>query len=663
MSSPADRAPEWRRAAVPSALIALALGVWLSLPDKTYVFDGVVFAQVVERSVDEWRGQMLNPHHLLFNPFFQILRDALAGIGVSVGAYRLFQIVNAVAGAAGLLLFGDSVRRLSRDAALGWCAALILGATWSYGTRATEGQAYMLMSLGAIAVLWTSVRLLERPSAGRAVLVCVAAAAGALFHAADGFLLPAAAAALWLAFPKRRPAAAAGFAAAVAAILIPYLAAFRGVSLRAFLNSASDFHGGEGDGFWRKLFANFWAGGGVSPLRRAVDVWRETGMALAPVSGTVGLAAGLALWAGSLAAVAAAWPRLDAPRRAAAVVAALVWAGFTAVNAFWPGGPFFFVPAHACALALFAVAAGPRWSLAGTAARRRILGGLAAAGLSLGFWNVRAGLLPQSRIANAPGCREALYVGAHTEASSWVIITGLGFPNSKVYLAYFAHRGRIALEYYFLGQPKDEALRLIAAFAAGQISHGIPLYFLSDLTEPSSADAEMQRLWGVDPDEIRRAFGPGIFLPVASSPEERVSLFVPQAGRAELFVALGYSVLTGNDKVRLLESTAALREIARAMAPAERRRAAELMWKKNWGFDLLWEGLSPGMSAENKDATRARAKTFTALAGTSEFWLRAGNLYQMLGLNAETIDAWTRAQKISGDPRLSWAIKMLRSKT
>jgi hypothetical protein len=171
----------------------------------------------------------------------------------------------------------------------------------------------------------------------------------------------------------------------------------------------------------------------------------------------------------------------------------------------------------------------------------------------------------------------------------------------------------------------------------------------------------MKSLWGVDRGEIIRAFGPGDFIPVASSPEERVSLFVPRNGRPELFVALGYSALTASDGVRLAESMAALREIARAMNPAETRRAAELMRTKNWGLDLLWEGFSPLMGDENKSATRAHAKTFAAFSATGEFWLRAGNLYQVLGLKTETIDAWTRAWKLSGDPRLTRAIAILRA--
>ena len=44
-----------KRFAAPVALVVAALCVWLTHPDKTFVFDGVMFAQLVDRSSDEWR--------------------------------------------------------------------------------------------------------------------------------------------------------------------------------------------------------------------------------------------------------------------------------------------------------------------------------------------------------------------------------------------------------------------------------------------------------------------------------------------------------------------------------------------------------------------------------------------------------------------------------
>ncbi|MFI5361521.1 MAG: hypothetical protein ACHQ49_06085 [Elusimicrobiota bacterium] len=641
-----------KRLAAPAALVLAALAVWLSLPDKVLVFDGVMFAQIVDRSIDEWRSQMLNPRHLLFNPFFQFLRDALSRAGLTVEAYRLFQEVNALAGAAGLLLFGDLARRLSRDAGVGWCAALLLGATWCYGARATEGQVYMLMSLGAIAFLWAAVRLLERPSAGGAALAVGAAALGALFHAADAFLFPAAAAALWLAFPKRRAAALSGAAAAPVLIVAAYALAFGSGGLREFFGAATDFRRGYDAGFWPMLFAKFWTASGAPPWVRLTAFFRDIGGSLAPMPGALALPAGLALGLGAGAALFRARPRLDSTRRAQAVVLGTCWAGFATVNIFWPGGWFFHVPDHACALALLALAAGPSWAEARSAARRLVLGAAALAGLATACWTVRSGLVPASRIENNPGYRTALFVGAHTEASSFVVVSGLGFANSKVYLPKFAHRTREVLEYYFDRNPKDAALREFAGFSARLGALGIPMYLLSDLAETPGAYPGLKDRFGVSAAEIEDAMGPGRVVRVAAGPDERVYLFVPRAHRPELFAVLGYSLLTDDDRTRLGESVAAITEIARGMSPAERRRAGVLMREKNWGFDLLWEGFAPIMSAESAAAAREHARTFAEFRKTPDFWLRAGNLYGILGLKAETVDAWTRAQKMSGDGRL-----------
>jgi hypothetical protein len=638
----------------------VALAVWLTYPDKIFVFDGIMFSQIVDRSISEWQREIMNPRHLLFNVFFQLLRDGLQRVGVTVDAYRLFQEVNALAGVAGLLLFCDLSRRLSRTFALGWCAALLLGATLCYGTRATEGQVYMLMSLGAIAFLWSVGRLFERPTAGRAASVVGAVALGALFHAANAILFPAAVLALWRAFPKRRSLALAGAATGPVLLVALYLFAFGRVGLRDFLAKATDFHVVSGSGFWSGLFAMFWNREGMTLWSRLTEVWRETGDALTPMSAGASLAAGLALWTMAGVALFRAWPRLDASRRAQAAVLGTAWAGFVVVNAFWLGGIFFYVPDLACALGILALSAGPSWAEMAGGARRRVLGSLTVLGVGLALWNLRVGLKPQSLIENNPGYRLAMFVGAHTEPASWIIISGLGFANSKVYLPMFAHRRRQVLEYFFDQNPKDTALRGLSEFSEDVAVHGIPMYLLSDLVESPGAFPMMTKSFGVSREDVYNAFGPGRAVLAASGPEERVYLYVPQNHRPELFVSLGYSVLTGADQQQLAESVSAIKEIAHEMSPVERRHAAELMSTKHWGFDLILDGFSSMMSAESLAENKMLAQRFADYQQTSAFWTRAGNLYAILGQKAQTLDAWTRAQKLSGDADLLKRIKELR---
>lgn len=642
------------------ALALGALAVWLMFPDQVFVFDGIMFSQIVDRGVLEWRREIMNPRHLIFNLFFQLLRDGLESVGVTVKAYRLFQVVNALAGAAGLLLFADLARRLSRDFALGWCAALLLGSTLCYGTRATEGQVYMLMSLGALGLLWSAVRLLEEPTVGRAALAVGVVTTGALFHAADVFLFPAAVLAIWLAFPKQRFLAFVGAATGPVVLLISYLFAFKGIGLRGFFTKTMDIHSVSASGFWPNLFATFWDREGMTVWGRLVRVWRETGDSLAPMPGDLNLTAGLALWIMASVILFRAWPRLDKARRAQAAVLGMAWAGFVIVNAFWLGGVFFYVPDLACALGILTLSAEPSWAGLAIRTRRFMFGTLTLLGLGLGSWNFRMGLKPQSRIENNSGYRQAIFVGAHTESASWVIISGFGFANSKVYLPMFAHRRRQVLEYFFNQNPKDVALRQLTDFCKHVARHGVPMYLLSDLADSPGAFPALMKTFGVSREEVYRAFGPGRFMLVAAGSEEQVYLFVPRDHRPELFVALGYSVLTGDDQQQLAESVRAIEEIAREMNPVERRRASELMRKKNWGFDLIFEGSLSSMNAEFLAANKILAERFADYQRTAAFWQRAGNVYAILGQKAETIDAWTRAVQLSGNTDLLKRVKELK---
>jgi hypothetical protein len=642
------QAPAW---AFPAALILVAaagLALWISLPDATCVFDGIQFSTVVDRSVDTWRQDVWNPRHLLFIRTFQVLRDTLAACGIDVEAYRLFQIVNSILGAAGLLLFGDLARRVSRSPQVGVLAALALGATACWGTRATEGQVYMAMTFGAVAAAWCAVRLIEAPSRARAAALFAAYALATLFHAADAFLLPLIGTAMLVAWPRRRAAALGAAAAALGLPLSAYAVFFGGVGLRNFFEKSTEVHVASG-GYFSGLLRTFFGAG----LAQLPGFAAQTGAALTPLPDGLATAAGAGLW---LAAAGAFWTqraKLDATASAQAAALAAGWAGFSVVNLFWYGGSFFYGPPLAFLFGLIALAAGPTWRALASPARLRLTGAVAAGALVLGWRGVDAGLLPQSRIENNPGYKIAVFVGQHTVPSSYVVISGLGLPNAKVYLPRFAQRTREVLEYYVLGHPKVEALARIRGFVERQTSLGVPLYLLSDLVEDGPARRDMRASWGIEPYEIQQAFGAGTLYGILRSPEVAVYLFIPQARRPELFTGLGYSILTlpaGSAPLR--ESIGAAKRLASEMSPPERRRAAQIMRERDWGFDLMFEAFSPAMDPESLKRTEGRRADFAALQKLPDFWLRAGNLDNILGLRDLAIADWTKAQKISGNLEL-----------
>ncbi|PIR19560.1 MAG: hypothetical protein COV48_01325, partial [Elusimicrobia bacterium CG11_big_fil_rev_8_21_14_0_20_64_6] len=245
--------------------------------------------------------------------------------------------------------------------------------------------------------------------------------------------------------------------------------------------------------------------------------------------------------------------------------------------------------------------------------------------------------------------------------SSFIIIAGVVNSNLKVYIPNVAGRARDALEYYFLSRPKVAALEHFASFVSRQTQYGIPLYLLGEIVDDPKALGELRRLFGVEPEEIQAAFGPGRLIGITRRPDLTLYLFVPRDRRPELFAGLGYSVLTEDDNGRLTESVSAIRQLAGEMTPEEKRRAGELLRRSEWGFLMLNEGFSVHMNTAMHTAAAARGARFREYRKTADFWLRAGNLYKFLGLKAETLDAWSKAQRISGDKDLLKRITALKN--
>jgi hypothetical protein len=110
---------------------------------------------------------------------------------------------------------------------------------------------------------------------------------------------------------------------------------------------------------------------------------------------------------------------------------------------------------------------------------------------------------------------------------------------------------------------------------------------------------------------------------------------------------------------RLRETTAALRNIAKEMSPAQRLQTLTVMRKSNYGFELLSTGFGSLMSPESLQRTAERSKKFDEWQKTPGFHLRLGNLYGYLGLAAEVRREWTIAYEATHDPGLAADIAKL----
>ncbi|MCX5789521.1 MAG: hypothetical protein NTX64_13605 [Elusimicrobia bacterium] len=619
--------------AVIDALAVLAaaalLLLYLLLPDKVYVFDGVMFSYIIERRVVDLGAMLFNRRHLLFIPSMMCLRDGLAALGLPTAAYPLVQKVNACAGALGVWLFYRMSLRRTADKTVSLLGAAILGLSYAYASRATEGQVYMLMSLGALASLSAAWRLLDDEGPGPVAVLAAALACALLFHAANIALLPMGAVALWLAAPRvggpdpglgaaappalrLRRAGALLAAAALVGAAFAWAFGVRGpASLLAFLWKATEFTPKAGGGWW-ELTGDLFAHGGSGLGSRLASSLRETGQSLAALNDAPTAAAviGTAMLAGVALAWRLTWERLEARERKAGLIAAALWLGFAALNNLWGGGIFFGPPPFAALLALAAIA-GARLVPSGSARRSAALTAVSAGILALGAWNIGAGLAPQSRIENNDGYRRAIFIKEHTFPTGWVLTSGLGFGNSKVYITEFAHRSSQVLEYYVNPGGKAQGLARFGDFTRSALAHGLPVYATSDLVDDAKVLGEIRRLWGVTPDEVRACFGPGTFLPVAAYDDRlRLYLFRPVQPVEPFLAGLAFNALDAADTARADEALALFERSAAAASKGQRSATASLLRTSNFGARLLFEGMAPFLDEAARRGGAAYAAAF-----------------------------------------------------
>ncbi|MFI5348165.1 MAG: hypothetical protein ACHQ2Z_01355 [Elusimicrobiota bacterium] len=599
----ADVRRNWGTSIIFGLALAVLLGIYLAFPDKVFDFDGVYYGFAIEGHIPNLKSRIFDTDHPLFLPGMMLLRGALTAAGAKVSGYELIQRVNACAGAFGLWLYRRLLARTTQDEEVSLIATLMLGVSFAYLCRATEGQVYMLMTVGALAVFSSSLTLLERPSAGRAASLVAIWILSVFFHLANGVLLPVVAAALWLATPPERRLR---FVLPILCFAVPagligcWMTGIHGPgALPAFVIAQLPFFTEKNHDSFRQI-AQFLEGFSSAFLAGRFDAaWR--------------LAIGVLLCAGLAAATLV---RHNASQRRAATIfffggsaTALLLFLYNSSSYLWP-------PCLAALLAFGAL----NWSISlkgSSPARRRLQLSLAAALVfGVGGWNAWSGVRPRGQIENNPDYSRALFVRDHTLSTSWVMISGLGFSNSKVYLTQFARRSNRAFEYFLGSAPKASALAGFKSFIQDAIDHGLPVYALSDLIDDPAVQEEILKLWGVTPEEVKACFGPGEFRLIASYDANlRIYLFVPADRRDLLFAGLTFNVLDMNDLSHVQEIAPVLRQLAAEMTPAQRRHTAALLKETRYGALTSLAGISPSLDAASRPQAEAYARGFMKSPG------------------------------------------------
>lgn len=481
-----------------AALFVLFSLLYLATSTRDYTFDAVAYAGQIRQfgETGEWRW-LLHPHHVLFNGLGLLAHRFFRLFHPDINTLAALQVMNALLGASGVLLFAAVAGHLCRDRNAGLLAAAGLGLSYGYWTCATDGRANLAGVVVLVAALGAMARLQDARQTrtahayvARAGVLGALHALATLLHQSHALLLPAALLAVCRSpgQPRRRGVAAyLETLAAVAGLVYLVAASLAGAGRgpMAVLAWATTYaHQGHWWSFalWRNL------GHDVNAILHAVIAqprltgfgmsgWVPLGAILKSATVLGLLVLGVWRWLAWRGTAAAFWVRLaaageeagwGAPRRArrGLVPVLLVWIGsYAAFFTVWNPGYFvFWVPVLVplWLLAAFHLSAVPRRH----PARPGRWAGAVAALAILAVNNVVVGIAPHAVAANNGRLLKALAVGAHSDPGAVILLAGAGDgADAEVYVPYFAGREVIAVN-TLLGRAPTKAHGLASLRAA-----------------------------------------------------------------------------------------------------------------------------------------------------------------------------------------------------
>ena len=168
------------RFGLPLAVFAAALLIYSLTLTQVHTFDAYSYAAAVQTK--PWR-ETFHPHHLAYGPVGALAYGGARWLGYDGMALLPLQLVNVLAGAAGVAWWVAILRRISGRADVALLGGGLLGAAYAWWYYAVEVEVYTLAALlllGGCAVL---LRLLHQPLHGRDWLWLGGLHSGAiLFH-------------------------------------------------------------------------------------------------------------------------------------------------------------------------------------------------------------------------------------------------------------------------------------------------------------------------------------------------------------------------------------------------------------------------------------------------------------------------------------------------
>ena len=200
------------------ALLALPLVLYLAIPTRNYYWDGIAFANDIEKHAPG--AVLVHPNHLVYALWSGWLYGRIQELGFHTRSLFVMQVVNSILAGLSVWLFYFCLRLRGIHMPVAVPVALAFGFTATWWRFATDANAYV----PSIFLLLTAYILLA--SSKNDALAGFAHAGAIVFHQLAIFSLP-----LALVRLRGRPR---GLAAYLACALLPvtagYIAAYRAVS-------------------------------------------------------------------------------------------------------------------------------------------------------------------------------------------------------------------------------------------------------------------------------------------------------------------------------------------------------------------------------------------------------------------------------------------------
>ena len=116
--------------------------VYLFFPTKSYYWDGVFFARVIE-GVPSFHPTLFHPNHLLYSAVGYLLYRVAQGLGLQWRALEVLQVANSIVSVLATYLMYLSLRRALRSNYLVWALTIIFAFSSTWWKFSTDANAYI----------------------------------------------------------------------------------------------------------------------------------------------------------------------------------------------------------------------------------------------------------------------------------------------------------------------------------------------------------------------------------------------------------------------------------------------------------------------------------------------------------------------------------------